>query len=179
MKLHEAMFKFYRIGSIHFEARRFNHARWRQIWFTENGVFYHINFATLLVELGVTPKQLQDVFFPDCSICHHKPAPTSFEDDNLRPFHLSKEHFRKLAEFLGKVIHVERYDGSSGETYFLFTAYPPRGKFLVKLRQKIKEFWAEIKRANQIALEVKARGGRLLRSWWLYARDSIRYTLLA
>ena len=130
-------------NSVSFSARRFNYIQYRSITFGNLG--WWLSLRRVLPLVGITPQMLRSVFNPQQKLVkrrfpfnlkwfglnkkRYKVIETELPErietyEQLGSFPLSYKPFQELARILGKSVVVLREDGSSGEHYYLFTAYP-------------------------------------------------------
>jgi hypothetical protein len=134
---------FAKSDSVKFLAKRFNHIPYRSITFGDFG--WWLPLSRVLPIIGITPQVLRPVFNPQRDLRpRHFPfnlkwfglnknryeitdvdLPKTIKSyEKLGFFRLNEKNFLELAKILGKVIEVIKDDGSTGEYYHLFSAYP-------------------------------------------------------
>ncbi len=130
-------------NSVRFSAKPLNYISYRFIAFGDLG--WWLPLMRVLSLVGITPQMLRPVFNPQTETVKRRfPFNLSWFGKNknrfkiaevelpknirtygeLGNFPLAEKPFQKLARILGKPVEVLREDGSTGEHYPLFTAYP-------------------------------------------------------
>lgn len=132
--MNDWMDKYLKADSIEFVARRFNHLEHREI--IVDGT--HVRVIPFFEALEIGPTDLQEIF---CMKKGEEETESLLAWSGLGTLPNTKEHFRKLANLLGKRIDVWRYSGGSGETWPQFSVAPceNRNPWKVKWEEFLRE----------------------------------------